>query len=389
MSVLITTPQLKRKVEMKKAISVILAAAISISILAGCSQPAPEASPSAAPSPSPVEAKTSINGFNSDLYKPDTLMMKVDGSPVYWTEFLYWVASDIFYIYQSTGSYPTNWDEKIGEDKTLKSYVVDSAKNAISMYRAVEKKAADLGIKLSEEDEAEINSEIQAGIAAYETEDAFNEYLRSSYLDQNLYRYMLKVSILYKRIFEKSYGEKAEKFSDADTLSYAEKEGYIKAKHIYMPSSTEEDKDKEVKDKMQSLLESLKAAGSDKERAELFDKLMKENSQDGGLAVYPDGYLFKDGDMDPQFQSAAEAIAVGSISDIVKSSYGYHIILRLPVGADDRVFTSEGSSEGGTDTLRYYAAYDTFRRTVDGWVKDAKTETTEALNNLDFGKIYK
>ncbi len=374
---------------MKKAISVILAAAVFAATLGGCAQTAPEPSPSAAPSPSPVETKTTINGFNSDLYKPDTLMLKVDGSPVYWTEFLYWVASDIFYIYQSTGSYPTNWDEKIAEGKALKTYVMDSAKNAISMYRAVEKKASALGVKLSEEDEAEINSEIQAGIAAYETEDAFNEYLRNSYLDQNLYRYMLKVSILYKKIFEKTYGEKAEKYSDADTLSYAEKQGYIKAKHIYMPSSKEADKDEETRKKMQSLLDSLKSAGDGRERAELFDKLMKENSQDGGLAVYPEGYLFKDGDMDPQFQGAAEGAAVGELSEVVKSSYGYHIILRLPIGADDRVFTSGGSSEGGTDTLRYYAAYDAFRKTVDSWVRDVKIETTEALDNMDFGKIYK
>ena len=59
-----------------------------------------------------------------------------------------------------------------------------------------------------------------------------------------------------------------------------------------------------------------------------FDKLMNEYSEDPGLVSYPDGYIFTTGEMVQEFEDAAFAIEIGTISDIVKTDYGYHIIKR-------------------------------------------------------------
>ena len=62
-----------------------------------------------------------------------------------------------------------------------------------------------------------------------------------------------------------------------------------------------------------------------------FDKLMNENSQDPGLATAPDGYEFGKGQMVPEFEEASYALAVNEVSEPVETSYGYHIIKRVPL----------------------------------------------------------
>lgn len=94
---------------------------------------------------------------------------------------------------------------------------------------------------------------------------------------------------------------------------------WMKAKHILIMSNGDES----AKAQAEEILAKLK------KNPENFDKLMAEYSQDPGSKTYPDGYLFKEGDMVPEFYKGALALKVGEISGIVESQYGYHIILKV------------------------------------------------------------
>lgn len=70
---------------------------------------------------------------------------------------------------------------------------------------------------------------------------------------------------------------------------------------------------------------------------EYFDLLLAQYGTDPGMDSNPNGYLFTDGDMVSEFENAVKALDIGSCSSApVRSSFGWHIILRLdPKGYPD------------------------------------------------------
>lgn len=368
---------------MKRLLSLTLAAAMLAIILAGCGPAATtEPTPGATPTPSPeaTETPNEIKEINTALYPDDTLMFTVDGSEVYWPELLYWICSHVNYM---TYGYQIDWHTVYDGTNTVQDFILNVSVDAVALYRTVEKKAAELGVTLSEKDRAEIESEFEAAKEQAGGEEAFNEGLAESQLTPELYRYLLSISALYYKLFTELYGERAEKFSDAETLAYASEQGYMHAKHIVLLSKEDEAENAKVRADIEGILEELRAAGSGESLHAKFDEIMNSKSEDkGGLMEYPGGYLFKRGDMVEEFYEATAALKEGELSGIVETDYGYHIILRLPIEPDMIVFNSYYP-------LRYTAAYDIYQRQAKAWADEAEIVRTEALDKLDFSEIFK
>ena len=62
---------------------------------------------------------------------------------------------------------------------------------------------------------------------------------------------------------------------------------------------------------------------------ENFEKLAKEHSEDPGSKARGGTYVFSRGQMAVEFESAAFNLRIGQISDVVATSYGFHIIKLL------------------------------------------------------------
>ena len=111
----------------------------------------------------------------------------------------------------------------------------------------------------------------------------------------------------------------------------------VKARHILkkFPDNATDEQKVEVKADAEKLLETVKAAIAE---GEDFAELAKEHSEDLGSAPQggalhgrnpdlPQGAYFARGDMVQPFEKAAfDELAPGEVSDLVESSFGYHII---------------------------------------------------------------
>ena len=111
----------------------------------------------------------------------------------------------------------------------------------------------------------------------------------------------------------------------------------VKARHILkkFPDNATDEQKAEVKAEAEKLLETVKAAIVE---GEDFAELAKEHSEDLGSAPQggalrgrnpdlPPGDYFARGDMVQPFEKAAfDELAPGEVSDLVESSFGYHII---------------------------------------------------------------
>lgn len=120
-----------------------------------------------------------------------------------------------------------------------------------------------------------------------------------------------------------------------DVLKGYFNDNYLKAKHILkltvdqqsnQPLSEEEKNT--AKANIEKILKDVKG-GSD------FDEAVETESEDPGSQSQPDGYVFTDGEMVTEFYEGTKALKVGEISDIIETSYGYHIIKRLALTDDD------------------------------------------------------
>jgi peptidyl-prolyl cis-trans isomerase C len=96
----------------------------------------------------------------------------------------------------------------------------------------------------------------------------------------------------------------------------------VRASHILIavPQGADAVTKTQARTKAEGLLKQVKAGGD-------FAKLAKENSQDPGSAIQGGdlGY-FQPGQMVPEFNDVAFKLAPGTVSDLVETQFGFHII---------------------------------------------------------------
>ena len=337
-------------------------------------QPAPAESPSTVPAePAVASGRINYEALYS-LYEPEEKVLKVNDKEETWGDYFYILftqCGQIEQYFDSMAAYygmQFHWDEPVeeeGEGDTYAEAALESVDNLMIQLGALEKFAAENGVEVSEEMrdmiEAQKKEDITSALGEEGTEEAFYEYLEQIHLSRDMYDRIVTQNYLYQESFNRLYGENAVNLPDEAALKYLEDNGYITAAHILLLNTDEESGEKldeaalaEKKAELEALVSELRAIEDDTERKEAFLQKVTEISEDPGSARYPEGYTYTAGTMVPEFEAAAEALEDYAVSDVVETSYGYHIILRLPLSPD--AIVEFNSSSGDARTARMLAA---------------------------------
>lgn len=337
---------------LKRTCAVLLSGALLVGALAGCTtNDAGNVSPDAtAAVPSPSSAPAGSVELYGDVietimgFPGDTTMFTVNGIAVTADEYFY----ELSRLTSAAVQGFTGEDGKVDwtldlDGKSLRDVVMESAQQSLLTRIIIREQAAALGIAMTEENKTELEAQIAQVIAQQGGADIFAARLQAIPITEAAFRSVYADNYLVQPLQDAVAGKVEDLTADdAAVTAWAEAQGLILAKHILLSNTKEDgtamtDEEKAaVKQQSDDMVAQLRASD---DPATLFDELMNEFSGDGrnadGTLAAPDGYLFGTGEMVQEFESGAKALAYNEISDPVETSYGYHIILRLPpVNAD-------------------------------------------------------
>ena len=390
--------------KMKKLLCLVLASAVTLSMLAGCASKEESASGSEA-TPEAEVYVPSITAEEVDLTQitnptafvaemaPDTVVATAGSYDVTAEMLMYWfnyVTTYTLQQYAYMGRENVDWNAKVENGDTIAKTILDSALDMAAYYVLLAGKAQDeYGLTPAQTDLDQVMADMAAAAEEMGGAEMANYYMWMGMTDIPLYEKLVASASLEQQLQEKLFGEGGELApTDAQLIAYATDElGCYGAKHILLvtvdmdaPTYNEdgslkgfEPLDDATVAGQKALVEDLKAqldAAADP--VALFDTLMMEYSEDTGLSAYPDGYVAYKGQMVEAFESAALALNVGEISDVVESLYGYHIIMRTPL--DPEEYREDY-------TLRL------MDEMTQGWLTESPVKKSEAYTDFDAVKL--
>lgn len=308
---------------------------------------------------------------------PDAIVASLNGNGASADLVAYWIGYDVSYLdsYMQyyTGS-SLDWDYTLSDGTNITDYIKSNVYSSVKQHLVLENLANKYGVTLTEGQESAMADSDQTYIDQYGSEEAFEEEIAKLGMRRETYDRVARSNYLYQNLYQLYNTEGSALYaSDEDLAVYAANQNYITADHILLSTkdlTTGEALTDEQKAEKKALAEEIKqkldaCEGDIDELTALFQELADQYSEDPGRESYPTGYTFTTGSMVQEFEDAAYALSEGEVSEVVESSFGYHILLRLPLdksAAADEVreeyFTNFIAEQVDAATMATSADYD-------------------------------
>ncbi len=386
--------------------ALLMAATMMVTTLVGCSSTDTTEDASTTTTTTTTTTATTDDGYDldaiDDLYLTlggiagDTVVATVGDVEITAGDYLYaatYICDQMAYYYEYYYGVATlPWDEEFSEGVTWKDYLEENTLVTAALYAILPSQTEAVGVAATQEMIDAVEAEI-----AYAME-SLPEGISTDFLywqmgaTEAIYYSNALLMYLYDAMVDVYIETGIDGYpTDEEVISYAAATEAANtpyaAKHILF--KTVDDSyaalsDEEIAAQLalaEDVLSQLEAVSGDEQIA-LFDSLMNEYSEDGrdattGELYYPDGYETSAGEMVAEFEAAALALGEYEISDIVETTYGYHIIMRLPM--DTTV---------DYETYRQEMVVNAVYEMQDQWLLDNAPVTTDAYDSLDIQVYY-
>jgi len=277
-------------------------------------------------------------GSKLAAYESDAVVLTVNGHEITWDVYFYMLYTAVSSYVNQMGVLPEDFSVQVTEDMNLSEAFKGSAEEYLRIYAATAAAAAERGVIITPEMQAELDEAWAKLCEERGGEEALLQQLKSQGVTKNSIFYYANVDALCAPLATAIYGS-SEDITDEQAEEWAAKNNQVRAKHILLMTQGVTDEEKaEIRSEMETILAELQALVGDNAALEArFDEIMNEKSEDTGLTAYPEGYVFGTGEMVPEFETAAFALEPYGLSEIVETSYGFHILLKLPMKASVNV----------------------------------------------------
>ena len=331
------------------------------------------------------------------LYPADTAAITLESEVMDWDLYADWLRTNGLqyeeYFRQMAAYYgvAADWTGSIG-DGTGANYakgLLNETNDTLSSFMAIKALAKEKGISLDEEALKSLEPEAMAHQILGENatvEQLAEELENTSHLSVKAFQFYSEALDLYTMLAQELYGAQGEKLTEEDIVKALEDQGYISAHHILFmtidPMTGKNLEQDEVAAKLQQandLVKELRAIEDHDELLKRFKELKEQYCEDTGKTAYPDGYTFTPGTMVPVFEDTVKALKDYEVSDTVQSDYGFHIIMRLPLGGDSLLFSPQGTPQ----TARVIVAQEKITHDLDDYFAAHPPVYADGLEELD------
>ena len=243
----------------------------------------------------------------------------------------------------------------------LRNEILDSLIDQELLYQDSQKQHMQVDKKTVDEKYDEIKKR-------FKTEQEFKDAISKMEVTEAEIRTQLKKGLAIDELLKSKVvkdiqvtEEEAKKYYDEHTDQFKQAE-QVKASHILIQVAPDADDEKktEAKNKIAAVQERLK-------KGEDFASVAKESSEGPSKSRGGDLGFFQRGQMDKSFEEAAFALEPGTLSDVVETRFGYHIIK-----VDEKKPETTLSFSDEKDKIEQFLKQQKTREKIEGYLEDLR-----------------
>jgi len=258
------------------------------------------------------------------------------------------------------------------DEKRLAGIKEDMVNNMVEK-ELLYQKSQDLGISVAAE---AINSQMQRFKQQFPDENQYKQQLSALGYTEDLLRSEIEKNMAIQQLIEQEIASNIE-VTDEDLKAYYENNPdqfktpeQVKARHILIKTGDEADKAEK-----QAAREKIKELEKRVEEGEKFSEVAKEESECPSSKKGGDLGYFSRGQMVESFEEAAFSLAVGDVSDIVETRFGYHLIK-----AEDKKTASKKTFDDVRDQIKQQLEQQQVKEQLPNYVQNLKEKGDVEIN---------